>query len=190
VEKAAKRQKVTVKAVTRYLKKSGSHDFLYEALTRKLILEFGHFLNKHSASGNVFAESRRQDDGAVLRAYVDATTTSRYPETSTYKLWSEQSFKSIHTLTFQNKKGLSFGLEIADLFAWAYANKKYGKRRTYSSAAKNARIDRRIATVNKVISKIILKANILEMTGQMLKTVAGDRVSEVTEQLKSFKLNP
>jgi hypothetical protein len=189
LEKCSKKKNVTLKALNGYLKKNSIHDFLYEGLARKVILEYGHYLSENEGSGHVMAESRRQDDEAVLRAFMKATTSGRYPENSNYKLWSEQSFKRIHTLTFQNKKGLSFGLEIADLFAWAYYNKKFGKQRTYNSVAKNKRVDLKIEKVNKVISGLILRKNIVQMTEGMLNTVAGDRVSEVTDLLDKYKLN-
>ena len=78
-----------------------------------MILEFGYFLEQHKAVGEVVAESRRQDDEATLRAFVDSTNSSRFEEGTIYKTWSQYSFNRIHSLTFQNKKGLSFGLEIA-----------------------------------------------------------------------------
>ncbi len=189
IDRIARRKSVTVKTLTNYLKKNKVHDYLYEALARKIILEYGHYLHDSDWNGHVMAESRRQDDDAVLRAFMSATTSSKYPDNSNYKIWSHQAFKKIHTLTFQNKKGLSFGLEIADLFAWAYANKKFGKKREYKSSAKNRRIDVKIDRVNKVINGLILKKNIVEMTERMLKTVAGDRVSEATDLLNKYKIN-
>lgn len=190
IDKVAKKKSVTTKALINFLKKNGLHDFLYEALARKIILEFGNLLENKDANGHIMAESRRQDDHAVLQAFIDATTSSKFNENTTYKLWSEQSFKRIHTLTFQNKKGLSFGLEMADLFAWGYANKKFGKKKEYPSNAKNKRIDKKIEEVNKLLKKIILKNNIIEISNTMLKGVAGDKVSEVTDLLNLYKTNP
>ena len=178
---------MTERAITNHLKKDDLHDFLYEALARKLILEFGHFLEQEDACGEVIAESRRQDDGAVLRAFIDSTQSSRFPQGTTYHLWSQYSFRRIHSLTFQNKRGLSFGLEVADLFAWAHFNTCYGKSRTYSSSAKNRRIDARLQEVDKIMNDALIKNKVEDITKAKLKSVAGDRVSKFTEILANLR---
>ncbi|MEK6877026.1 MAG: DUF3800 domain-containing protein [Thermoproteota archaeon] len=126
IKNVARKQNSTEKAVIHYLQRNDLDDILYESLARKMILEFGHFLEKEDAQGEVIAESRWQDDDAVLRAFVSATNESTYQRRTRYKSWARSSFKRIHSLTFQNKKGLSFGLEIADLFGWAHFNKEFG----------------------------------------------------------------
>lgn len=53
-----------------------------------------------------------------------ATERTKYFKNKNYKCYSESAFNRITTLSFQNKKGLSFGLELSDLFAWAKWNSK------------------------------------------------------------------
>lgn len=187
ITKRAKRLNMSERTITNILKKNDLHDFLYEALARKLILEFGHFLEQEDAHGEVVAESRRQDDDAVLRAFIDSTQTSKFKEGTTYHLWSRQSFKRIYSLVFQNKKGLSFGLEIADLFAWAHFNTHHGKARTFKSVAKNKRIDSRLHKVNETMKETLMKNKVEDISNIKLKNLAGDRVSKFTELLRSLK---
>jgi len=184
----ARKKKVSEHALNNYLKRNGLHDFLYEALARKLILEFGYFLEKEGAHGEVIAESRREDDHAVLDAFLLATTSSRYETGTLYHSWSQFSFNRIHGITFQNKKGLSFGLEVADLFAWSHFNKHYGKSRTSPSHAKNIRVDTRLAKVESIMEELCTRKKPEDITSSKLKTIAKDRVSEFTEALKQYKL--
>lgn len=185
VRKAAKRIGWSEKRVLNYLKQEGLHDFLYEALSRKLILEFGHFLEKQDAVGEVIAESRRWDDHAVLQAFVDSTDSSKFEEGTHYHSWSKYSFRRLHSLVFQNKKGLSFGLEVADLFAWAHFNNHHGLARTYKSSAKEKRIRTRLKRVDEVMKKTLIKDGVEEMTTTKIKSVAEDRVSKFTDILRS-----
>lgn len=189
IVKKAKKIGMSERAVMGVLKRHDLHDFLYEALARKLILEFGHFLEQEDAYGEVVAESRRQDDDAVLRAFIDSTQTSRFKDGTVYHLWSGQSFKRIYSLIFQNKKGLSFGLEVADLFAWAHFNKHYGKTRAFRSAAKNKRVDARLNKVNEIMRETLMKNNVEDITKTKLNSVAGDRVSKFTEILAGLKVS-
>lgn len=187
IQKMAKRLGCGVKSILKALKKENLHDFLYEALSRKLILEFGHFLEKEDAYGQVVAESRRQDDDAVLRAFIDATQSSKFEVGTRYHIWSEYSFKRLHSLVFQNKKGLSFGLEIADLFAWAHFNNHHGIVRAYTSKAKIKRIRSRLKKVDEIMKKTLIKDGVEDMTETKIKSVASDRVSKFTKILNGLK---
>jgi hypothetical protein len=186
IVKTAQDNNVTSKPVFNYLGRKQLNDFLYEALARKMILEFGHFLELQNGHGQVIAESRRQEDEAVLRAFIAATHESTYMASSQYKSWAKSSFKRIHSLTFQNKKGLSFGLEIADLFGWAHFNKKYGRSFPIDSAAKNRRVENRLEKVDKMM-KFLYKKNPEDITDKKLQRIAPDKVSEFTEALRAFR---
>lgn len=181
---------ITSKAIIKHLKRNQLHDFLYESLTRKLVLDFGHFLEEEDAYGEVIAESRREDDPAVLSGFLLATQPLRYNEHSTYKLWSKYAHSRITSLTFQNKKGLSFGLELADLFAWAHINNTKGRQMFFRSAAKVKRIEYRLKGVEKVMKNALIKNKTEDITPHKLKNIAADRVSEFTEYLNNFKLGP
>ncbi len=187
IKKRAKKIGWTEKKVLKFLKKEGLHDFLYEALSRKLILEFGHFLEKEDACGEVVAESRRQDDAAVLHAFIDATNLEKFEDGTRYHAWSRSSFKRLHSLVFQNKKGLSFGLEVADLFAWSHFNNHHGLARSYSSKAKEKRIKARLKKVEEVMKKTLIKDGVEDMTSTKIRSVAGDRVSKFTNILANLK---
>ncbi len=189
IEKRAEKLKCSKKQIERIIKKEGLHDFLYEALSRKIILEFGHFLEKENAYGEVMAESRRQDDSAVLKAFIDATQSSKFKEGSRYHEWSRYSFKRLHSLVFQNKKGLSFGLEVADLFAWSHFNSRHGLTREYSSNAKVKRIHARLKKVEDIMKKTLIKDGVEEMTKARIKNVASDRISEFTNIINNIKLD-
>jgi Protein of unknown function (DUF3800) len=186
IERTAIKHKVNFRRVYNELKKNNLHDLLYEVAVRKMVLEFGYFLEGHNAVGEVIAESRRQDDEATLRAFVDSTNSSRFPVGSTYRAWSQYSFDHIHSLTFQNKKGLSFGLEIADLLAWGTFNKVWGIARNYPSKQKFHRINKRINTVVTLKKELLLKKNLEVLTTSKINTVAYDRVSELSKVLENI----
>ena len=187
LDKTLKRKGGTQKALIKYLKRHNLHDFLYEALARKLVLEFGHFLEKENAHGEVIAESRRHEDETVLRAFILATYESTYNEEPRYRAWAQSSFKRINSLTFQNKKGLSFGLEIADLFGWAYLNEKFGRAFPISSHSKITRVEARLKTISRMI-QLSLFGKPENMTPSKLRTVAGDRVSEFTKAISEYRV--
>lgn len=188
IRSTALKHGVSERAIISYLKNKDLEDFLYESLARKLILEFGHFLETENAHGEIIAESRRENDGAVLRAFIASTNKLTFSEDSHhYRNWAENSFKRIHSLTFQNKRGLSFGLEIADFFGWAHINKMYGRGFPVSSIAKSKRIEVRIGTANKLLTSSIYKKKLEDITQTKLITIAGDLVSEFTEALVQYR---
>ena len=186
IRKVAKNKNSTEKAVTRYLRRNNLHDFLYEALARKVMLEFGHFLEGENAQGEIIAESRRQEDETVLRAFLSATLEFTFNEDSKYRSWSRSCFKRIHSLTFQNKKGLSFGLEIADLFGWAHFNIEYGREYPMRSKAKTARVSSRLYKIGEIMGGFYKKKP-EDISRSKLKTIAKDRVSEFTKKLNDYK---
>ena len=185
INKRAKKTNSTEKAIFRYLKSKGNHDILYEILTAKIILDFGKFLHKEDAIGEVVVESRRQDDGAVLGGFMLATERTKYIKNKNYKYYSESAFNRITTLSFQNKKGLSFGLELSDLFAWAKWNAG-GLQKKPESKAKEKRITDKIKEVIKVLIDHKVKA-LEDVTITSLSAVGGYRVSEFINYLNEYK---
>jgi len=187
VERTARRRGVSAKLVIDFIKRKGLNDFLYEALARKLILEFGHFLEEEDAHGEVMAESRRQEDAAVLGAFLSAGQKSTFDLTPRFQVWSMSCLRRIHSLTFQNKKGLSFGLEVADLFGWAHFNKIYGRAFPIKSAAKIRRVVARIDRIDELMQPLYKKKKPEVISRSMLGTIAHDRVSEFTEALDEYR---
>jgi hypothetical protein len=183
--KCAGSKRTTEKAVLSFIKRKRLHDVLYEALSRKMILEFAHFLETHDAHGEIIAESRRDADHTVLDAFMAATNSNVFDGASRYQGWAKSGFERIHGLTFETKKGLSFGLEIADLFAWAYFNHEYGSTFPVTSKAKGKRVKGRIDSVCRALDGTCLKKP-EEITKTKLKTLAADRVSEFTDALGEF----
>ena len=182
----ARKNTVPDRLVTDFVKRKGLNDFLYEALTRKLILEFGHFLESEDAQGEVMAESRRQEDTAVLAAFLASSQQSTFDHSPRFQSWAVSCLRRIHSLTFQNKKGLSFGLEVADLLSWAHFNKTYGRAYPISSVAKIRRVENRIDKADILIQNLCTKAPQI-VSRQILNTVAHDRVSEFTKALKEYR---
>ena len=187
IERTARRRGVPVKLVVDFVKRKGLNDFLYEALARKLILEFGHYLDEKDAHGEVMAESRRQEDAAVLAAFLSAGQRSTFIRTTRFQVWSRSCLRRIHSLTFQNKKGLSFGLEVADLFGWAHFNKTYGRSFPIKSAAKGRRVEMRINRIDELMQPLYRKKKPEVISRSMLQTIAHDRVSEFTKALAEYR---
>lgn len=186
ITRTAARHGVPEKNVLDFLKRKGLNDFLYEALARKLILEFGYFLEQNDAQGAIMAESRRQEDEAVLDAFLSATQPSTFPDSQRFHNWSRSCLRRIHSITFQNKKGLSFGLEVADLFSWAHYNRTCQSTFPIDSAAKRRRVSSRIEKVDRIMQPL-LKRPPSVVSRQVLGTVASDRVSEFTEALAEYR---
>lgn len=182
----AGRKGASPRAVLNFLKRENLNDFLYETLARKMILEFAHFLEQNEAHGEVVAESRRDADGTVLRAFMTATNSDTFVNSPRYSGWARTGFNRIHSLTFQNKKGLSFGLEIADLFGWAYFHRNFGSTFPVSSVAKGRRIQGRISEALRAIERSKMKKPETISLAQ-IKNIAADRFSEFTDALARFK---
>jgi hypothetical protein len=187
IVRVAQKRNVPYRLVMDFIKRKGLNDFIYEALARKLILEFGYFLEVRDAHGEVIAESRRQEDDAVLAAFLSASHKSTFDHSPRYQAWSRHCLKGIHSLTFQNKKGLSFGLEVADLFGWAHFNHAYGRAFPVASVAKSRRVDTRINKVNKLMRDLYEKRGPESISRNTLATIAHDRVSEFTKVLAEYR---
>jgi len=186
VRRISRRKSVTEKAVVNYLRRNDLHDILYETLARKMILEFGHFLEQEDATGEIMAESRRDADTTVLSAFLSSTKDSTFDVGARYCLWAENCRKRITSLTFQNKKGLSFGLEVADLFGWAHFYSEYGSTHPVSSVAKKRRVEARVERTEEAMESLYAKSP-EDLTDARTRSVAADRVSEFTEALKNFR---
>lgn len=185
VKKVAKSEKTTERAVNHYLVRNGVHDILYEILTAKIILDFGKFLEDRDAQGEVLVESRRQDDGAVMRGFMMATEGSNYRDNHYCEIHAKSSFERITTLSFQNKKGLSFGLEVADLFAWAECNNP-SLIRSYKSRAKEERIKKRVKETIKIITQNKIKRP-KRVNLSKTSIVGGSRVSKFINLLREYR---
>lgn len=185
IRKKAKSVNVTEKAITKYLQSKRDHDILYEILTARIIMQFGKFLEEENATGEILVESRRQDDGAVLDGFMLATEQSKYLKNKNYKSYSNSSFNRITTLSFQNKKGLSFGLELADLFAWAKWNSSDLQKKP-KSKAKEMRIKNKIKEVVSILANHKIKVP-EKISVNTTSAVGGFRVSEFIKSLKDYK---
>ena len=186
VKKKAKSLSVAEKVIFKYIQSKNCHDILYEILTAKIILQFGKFLEENDAMGEIVVESRRQDDGAVLKGFMLATEGSYYMNNKNIKNNCSSAFNRITSLSFQNKKGLSFGLELADLFAWA----KWNSLSLYikpKSAAQEKRVKLKIKEVVKILAdhKVKTPEKILVTSSSV---VGGIRVSEFINSVYYYKL--
>jgi len=187
IVRVARKRNVPYQLVMNFIKRKDLNDFIYEALARKLILEFGYFLETKDAHGEVVAESRRQEDDAVLAAFLSASHKSTFDHAPRYQAWSRYCLKRIHSLTFQNKKGLSFGLEVADLFGWAHFNHTYGRAFPIASATKVRRVEARISRVNILMRDLYKKRGPESISRNTLATIAHDKVSEFTKVLDEYR---
>jgi len=176
VENKRKKLKLeSSKTLYTYLGKQGYLDILYEILTTRAILEFSQKLDKETL-GEVVAETRKQDDLAVINAYLRAKDTSKYI-TKVNKNKAKKAHEKITTIKFQNKKGLSYGLEIADLFSWAKWNEKEIARSSGYSKAKRGRIKKRISQIIDILSEKKLKKIEVINTQTSKEDIVAERVS-------------
>lgn len=153
VDKIAKKYNTSDKVIYNYLKGHGHSDILYQLLSAKIFMDFAQFLEKNDAYGEIIIESRRGQDKCVHDAYLLATENNKYNLSKKYSSLSQSAFDRISTLTFQNKKGESFGLEMADLFAWSMWNKDGIKRVIKIPKSKEKRILGRLNQAKDLIKR-------------------------------------
>jgi hypothetical protein len=187
VKKKAKSLSIAEKVIFKYIQSKNCHDILYEILTAKIILQFGKFLEENDATGEIIVESRRQDDEAVLRGFMLATEGSYYIKNKNIKNNCDSAFNRITSLSFQNKKGLSFGLELADMFAWAKWN-SLGLHLKPKSSAQEKRVKSKIKEVVKVLAdhKVKTPEKVLITSSSV---VGGGRVSKFINYLNIYRKN-
>lgn len=186
VKKKAKSLCIAEKVIFKYIQSKNCHDILYEILTAKIILQFGKFLEENDAMGEIIVESRRQDDNAVLKGFMLATESSNYLKNKNIKNNCQSAFNRITSLSFQNKKGLSFGLELADLFAWAKWN-SLNLHVKPKSVAQEKRVKSKIREVVKVLADHKIKTpEKVSITSSSV--VGGIRVSEFINSVDYYKI--
>jgi hypothetical protein len=186
IKKKARKISIAERVIFKYLQNKNQHDILYEILTAKMILQFGKFLEENDSMGKIIVESRRQDDGAVLKGFMLATEGSYYMNNKNIKNNCNSAFNRITSLSFQNKKGLSFGLELADLFAWA----KWNSLNLHLKPKSLAQEKRVISKIKEVIN--ILYDHKIKIPEKVLITsssiVGGFRVSEFINSVEYYKI--
>lgn len=140
---------------------------------------------------------RLLNTGGSLSSFIvslkDKSGISTEENIHTFDLLEDEKFKHkkiphkrIHSLTFQNKKGLSFGLEIADLFGWAHLNIQYGRRYPIKSKTKAERVESRLLKIDRIMGGFY-KRRPEDISKSRVKTISGDRVSEFTKKLNDYK---
>jgi hypothetical protein len=92
-------------------------DIAYEILARKLIFEFARHLSSEKALGAIIAESRRGSDRVLLRTFNDCQEPALFASTKFGKT-SECARQKIVSIRFENKQGLSGGLELVDIYSY------------------------------------------------------------------------
>jgi hypothetical protein len=153
-------------------------------LATKTILEFSRTLQEKNCSGTIIAETRNYNDEALIRGFKTATDKNKFEESSPDYKNAKQAHDLIYGIGFENKFGLSYGLEIADLFAWAKTNETVVLRHKEYSKAKLNRITNRIKSVIKILKDNDQnKVQILNNRNKLVK----DRVSKAIKNLDNYK---
>ncbi len=100
------------------LERKRDKDIGYEALATEIFLWFGKFLGTKSNSvGKIITESRKNSDYAILKTYLKCQNERNF-ETRRLINNSKSFMKHVASITFEDKKGLSGGLQIVDLISF------------------------------------------------------------------------
>jgi len=155
-------------------------DLPYEILAAKLFFWFAKCINsKNNCRGAVVAESRRESDHAVLRAYLRCKTPSQY-NSQNMKNCSEKMQKRISSIRFEEKIGFWPGLEMADLFSYvAYQSKNRKLRKKHFR-------ERNFILLWKEIRHKLEYKKISITNGHTYKThISPNRVRKISNKVKS-----
>ncbi|MFH0854721.1 MAG: hypothetical protein V1891_04485 [bacterium] len=156
-------------------------DIPYEILASKIFFWFSKYVNSvnRTARGAVVAESRRQADHALLRAYLRCKTSSQHNSMNLRKC-SEKMQKQISSIRFEEKTGFWPGLEIADLFSYVAYQYVIGKIRSRKFTERNFTLLWRTIK-NKIEAKKISEAD-----GHTFNSyISSNRVNKISNKIKS-----
>jgi hypothetical protein len=188
VIKLAKKKKVSEKEIHRYMKRNGDQDVLYEILVTKVVHEFSKTLAELRASGSIIAETRAYNDEALIKGFKSAIDKNKYTENSLSFRHAKTAYENISSLTFENKKAVSYGLEVSDLFAWAKLNEKEVLRFAEYSNAKLKRVKARIKEVNSIL-KDNKQNKVQNIKLDPRNEIVGNRVSRIIKDLESYRID-
>lgn len=102
-------------------------DIGYEILARKIFLGYAQFLKKSKSYGSITAESRRGADHRLLKTFLYSQEPNQFNHNSRLQVYAKELRDRVFSMSFENKKGLNAGLEIADLISYL-VNKKVNRK--------------------------------------------------------------
>ena len=181
--KSFKKLKKREKDIFNQMKKNNDDEVLYEILSAKLIQEFSKTLLSKNMTGSVIAETRAYNDEALIKGFKLSRDKNLYTENSSLYKNAINCFEYISSLTFENKKAISYGLEVSDIFAWAKLNEKSIIRKDEYSKAKNVRIKNKIDILNNLI-KNNKQNKVEDVKINMKNELINYRVSKIINNLK------
>lgn len=161
-------------------------DIPYEILASKIFFWFAKYVNNadKTARGAVVAESRREADHALLRAYLRCKTPTQLNSIN-LKRCSEKMQKQISSIRFEEKTGFWPGLEIADLFSYVAYQVVTGKIRSKKFTEKN------FTLLWKTIKNKIEFKKISGADGHTFKSyISPNRVHKISNKIKSVDNPP
>lgn len=154
-------------------------DIAYEIIIRKLMFEFTSHLISSDALGAIIAESRRESDQVMLQAYIESQEPFRFKEKPYYHEISDEARKRISSICLENKRGLTGGLEIADICSYLIY------RYLHHSLEKAQ--DRGVVDLWRIIKAKIEKPihsnNGLLLTKKDMSRVASDRIYKISDRI-------
>ena len=148
-------------------------DIGYEILSRKMFFEFARFLKDESAHGAIIAESRQGADYHLLKTFLQCKEPTQFNHNSRLQKYAQWLRGRVFSICFENKRGLSAGLEIADLVSYLG----------------NRKVSRRLATLEprggKLLWRIVEKNyNFTDFSPAILKRLAGDRINKIAIRIR------
>lgn len=161
-------------------------DIPYEILASKIFFWFSKYVNNidKMARGAVVAESRREADHALLRAYLRCKTPSQLNSINLKKC-SDKMQKQISSIRFEEKTGFWPGLEIADLFSYVAYQSITGEIRSKRFTEKN------FTLLWKTIKNKIESKKISEADGHTFNSyISPNRVRKISNKIESVNNPP
>jgi hypothetical protein len=154
-------------------------DIAYEIIIRKMMFEFASHLVAKDALGAVIAESRRESDRILLQAYVESQEPFRFKEKPYYYEISDETRKRISSVCFENKRGLTGGLEIADICSYVI----YRFLHESLDRAQSRGLTDLWEIIEPKIEKPIHNNNGLLLSKKDMGRVASDRINKISDRI-------
>ena len=143
-----------------------------------------HIAHEKESRGAVVAESRRESDHALLRAYLRCKTPSQH-NSRNMRNNSEKMHKGVSSIRFEEKAGFWPGLEIADLFSYVAYQAVTKRIRTKHFTERGFTILWRTIK-NKIESKKINEAN----AHTFQSNISSNRVNKISNKVLAINKKP
>lgn len=149
----------------------------YEILARAIFFEFARFLKEEKARGAIIAESRKGADYRMLRTFLSCQEKDQFSHSPRLYAYAQELTQRVVSICFENKKGMSGGLEMADLVSYVAYQKVSKKMRRLKA--------RGIGIVWDTIQRHVKKEGFSPpLSNGAIRRLAKDRIHKASKRIQ------